>query len=68
MATIVLAYDPDRYWDQFLKKHHLRHENFANDDQKFILYFHDEFHLLKIGFEFGIFFNQKNIENATNVQ
>ena len=42
MATIVLAYDPDRYWDQFLKKHHLRHETFANDDQKFILYFHDD--------------------------
>ena len=67
MATIVIAYDPERYWDEFLKKHHLRHETFANDDKRFILYFYDEFHLLKIGFEFGLFYQTKNSSYAANI-
>lgn len=59
MATIVLAYDPDMYWDQFLKLHNIRHDTYVNDPKKFILYYYDEFHLLKLGFEFGMFYNKK---------
>ena len=68
MATIVLNYDPNRYWEEFLTKNHLRHETFANDSKRFILYYYDEFHLLKIGFEFGLFYQLKTLQNEPNVQ
>lgn len=64
MATIVLAYDPNMYWDEFLKKYNLRHELIFNDPNKFILYYYDDFHILKIGYEFGLFCQKKLMEDA----
>lgn len=66
MATIVLNYDPNRYWEEFLKGNNIRHDNYINDNKRFILYYYDDFHLLKIGFEFGIFYQLKMSSHATN--
>ena len=68
MATIVLNYDPNRYWDEFLTKNHLRHDTYSNDPKRFILYYYDEFHLLKIGFEFVLFYQLKTLKNEPNVK
>lgn len=67
MATIVLNYDPNRYWEEFLKSNNIRHDQYVNDPKRFILYYYDEFHLLKIGFEFGLFYQLKNLQNEPNV-
>lgn len=69
MATIVLNYDPNRYWDEFLKSYNIRHDNICNDKNKFILYYYDPFHLMKIGYEFGLYCSLKTLANeSSNVQ
>jgi hypothetical protein len=67
MATILLKYDPQRYWDQFLNQHCIRHEKIVNDDSKFILYYRDDFDLLKLGFQFGAYVQKKLQNEKTNV-
>ena len=67
MATIILNYDPNRYWEEFLKSNNIRHDQYVNDPKRFILYYYDDFHLLKIGFEFGLFYQLKNLQNEPNV-
>jgi hypothetical protein len=63
MATIMVKYDPDGYWEQFLHIYMIRHEKIFNDDSKFILYYESDYHLLKIGYEFGLFYQKKMIVN-----
>lgn len=59
MATIIIKYDPDRYWEQFLHIYRIRHEKIHNDDSRFILYYDTDHYLLKIGYEFGLFYQKK---------
>jgi hypothetical protein len=63
MATIIVKYDHDRYWEQFLNIYMIRHEKIFNDDSKFILYYESDYHLLKMGFEFGLFYQKKIMVN-----
>jgi hypothetical protein len=67
MATILLKYDPNKYWDHFLKCYQIRHEKIVNDDSKFILYYRDDFELMKLGFQFGMFVQKKLQNEKTNV-
>jgi hypothetical protein len=57
----MLNYDPMGYWKEFLNVYHIRHEKIYNDEKKFILYYESEFHLLKLGFEFGLFCSEKEL-------
>jgi hypothetical protein len=41
----------------------IRHEKIFNDDSKFILYYESDYHLLKMGFEFGLFYQKKIMVN-----
>jgi hypothetical protein len=67
MASIVIIYDRERIWDEFLTRYAVRHEKICNDDTKFILYYIDEHHLMSISFQFGMFFQLKQIKETQNV-
>ena len=68
MKSIILLYDPNHYWEDFMLLYNIRHDNVINDKEKFILYYFDEYHLLKLGFEFGQFYSLKIAKNEPNVQ
>lgn len=67
MATITLKYDPKRYWDEFLDLYSIRHEKIHNDNSKFILYYESDFHLLKLGYEFGMYAQKKLMYEAIEI-
>ena len=62
MATIILNYDKRNLWEKFLEKYPIRHETIVNDKNRFILYYQDEYELIQIGFNFGMF-AQKNLQD-----
>jgi hypothetical protein len=62
LATITLKYDKLKLWKKYLEKYPLRHETILNDPDKFILYYEDEYDLMSIGFNFGMYCN-KILEN-----
>lgn len=67
MASIVIAYDLDRLWEQFLKNYNIRHDTIVGDNTKFILYYENDHHLMHISFQFGRYFElqmQKLIHNV----
>ena len=68
MATIVLNYDTNGYWHEFLTTNNIRHDQYINDPKRFILYYYDDFHIMKIGYEFGLFYQLKMMQNEPNVQ
>ena len=67
MATITIKVDPKGYWNEFLDLYNIRHERIHNDETKFILYYESDFHLLKLGYEFGMYAQKQLMYEAIKV-